>query len=165
MEKDVIAKYGYIAPKERYEKFGGVCETKVDGQLHAKGIESYLDAFLESKIFSQEQYNSVSMIIRDYQIGCLYKWKIVRDYLKSAGLSEEDANREREECRKNFYAAIKYNGEFIKLANIAHVLLEHADYYEIPEQKDCYFPGKTKLQHLADRLTKFYCTNKRIEME
>lgn len=151
-----IKKYSDTGTKERHRKHGGVRVTNVEGQLNCKGIESYLDGFLEYRIFTQEQHNSTYQLVRDYQVGCLYKWKIVRDYLNKAGASECDINRIQEEARKNFDAAIRYNGEFIKLANLAHLLLEHTGVA---------IPPAWKMQQLADRLTKFYRNHDRITLK
>jgi hypothetical protein len=147
----VITRYGVGATPERKMKLGGVSVTIVDGQpISFVGATDYLDAFLQSGIFNQQQYNSVYQLIRDYQIGCLYKWKIIRDYYHSCGLSTQDADSEREKARKDYAAAIKYNHEFTKLSNIAHLLLEHIGVY---------LPPAWKMQQLADRLTYYYKNN------
>lgn len=143
-----ITRYGDIGTSERHSKFGGVKVTVIDGQPVAIcGITDYLDAFLIGKIFTQEQYNAVYQLVRDYQIGFLYKWRVVKEYIRSAGLSEEEAEEQRESARINFNAALKHNPEFMKLANFAHLLLDAHVMDVAPTWK---------LVQLADRLIKFY---------
>lgn len=152
---EAITRYGDVGTPERHAKFGGVRETAVDGQLRGKCIESYLDAFLENRIFNQEQHSAVYHLIRDYQKGYLWEWQIVHNYCDAHGLSHSDAEIEREVARKSFDAALRYNSEFSKLSNLAHILLEHIGVY---------IPPPWKLQQLADRLIKYYCNCPRIEI-
>jgi hypothetical protein len=154
---ETITRYGDVGPPERHLKFGGVEIKVVEGQeLAFAPVTDYLDAFLAAKFFNQEQYNAVYLLIRDYQIGSLYKWKIVKEYLRSQGLSDEDADREREEARRNFNVVIRYNHEFVKLANIAHLVIGSIGVY---------IPPIWKLQQLSDRLVTFYKNNERIKLE
>lgn len=151
-----ITRYGDVGTIERHAKFGGVTEDVVDGQPRARCIESYLDAFLEAKVFNQEQHSSVYQLIRDYQKGYLWQFRMVREYCDAHGLTNMDADMERELSRRSYDAAIRYNQEFTKLSHIAHILLE---------QMGVYIPPVWKLQQLADRLTKYYCNCPRIELE
>lgn len=152
-----ITRYGDIGTPQRHAKFGGVVIAVIDGQeLATVGATDYLDAFLKAGIFNQDQYNSTYQLIRDYQVGFLFKWKIVKEYCRAAGLPCETADIEREEARRNYNAALRYNPEFSKLSDIAHLLLEHVGVY---------IPPPWKLRKLADRLTNFYCNHQRIVIE
>ncbi len=150
---EIITRYGDVGTPERHNKLCGVAETVVDGQLHGKGIESYLDAFLEFKIFNQEQHNVVYQLIRDYQKAYLWEWRIVHEYCDAHGLSSSDAELEREIARKNYDAALKYNYEFAKLSGLAHLTIGQMGVYISPEWK---------LKQLADRLIKYYCNHERF---
>lgn len=152
--RDISKRKTDIGTPERHKKSYGVFLTDVDGELlSVVGATDYLDAFRHKGYFNEDQYNSVYQLIRDYQIGVLYKWKIVKELCDAHGLSHEDAEVEREEARRNYNAAVKYNPEFTKLSNLAHLLLE---------QVGVYIPPIWKMQKIADRLTYYYCNNKRI---
>lgn len=146
MEK--IIKYGDVGTPERHRKFGGVQEDNIDGQLHAKAkAEDCLDVLFLARVINQEQFNASYQLCRDYKIGCLYKWQRAKEYLRSAGLGPEEAEEERERSRKAFCAAIKYNPEFITIANLTHIILD---------QIGVRIPAPWKMQQLSDRLIKYY---------
>lgn len=145
---ELITRYGDVGTQARHKKFGGVVEDNIDGQMHARvKAEDCLDALLVAKVISQEQFNACYQLCRDYKIGCLYKYRIVKDYLRSTGLNAEEADEERERSKKAFYAAIKYNNEFIIISDLTHIILE---------QIGIRIPAPWKMQQLADRLIKYY---------
>jgi hypothetical protein len=149
-----ITKYGDIGTPERHRKFGGVRQDVVDGQKRGKGVENYLDVFLELKIWDMKQYNAAYTLIRDRQKGYLWEWKHVREYGSSGGIAitREEFEEERDKARKAYDAALRYNREFGIIGDFANIVLE-----EIGVR----IPSVWKLQQLADRLIKYYAINQR----
>lgn len=151
-----ITKYGDVGTKERHIKFGGIRSTLVDGQpCGVSEAEDCLDVLLLAKAINQSQFDACFQLCRDYKIGCLYKWKFVKSHLRRAGLSAEEAEEERERCRRDFNSAIRYNSEFIIIANLTHIVLG---------QVGVRIPAPWKIQQLSDRLIKYYCISGRNEI-
>lgn len=143
-----ITKYSDVGTPERHKKFGGVYKDNVEGQIRARvHAEDCFDVLLIGKVINQEQYNACFQLSRDYKIGCLYKWKKAAEHLRGSGLSQEEAEEERQRAKLAFYAAIKYNPQFTRISDMTHIIIDQIGFS---------IPAPWKIQQLADRLIKYY---------
>lgn len=155
-----ITKYGDVGTPQRHVKFGGVIETNVDGQLRGKGVENYIDAFLEAKIFNQEQFNSAYQLCRDYIIGVARRSNTTMNYNDSHGSATKSLYDMQEEARQCFNHAIRWNPSFLAISALADINIDSDAEDKIKKYKT----SSEKYQRICDRLTYYYCNFKRDEI-
>lgn len=153
-------RYGDIGTPERAIKNGGVIKAPKGNQDCVIGFSDWPSLFFDRGVIDEDQHASFLQFVRDYNVGIMYKWTVVKSLLKASGLSPEEADVEREEARVNCNAVIRFNPELKSLLNYAHTTLEEVENGMV----GLYLPLGGRLLKLVEILTKYYKDNHRIKI-